>query len=153
MFTDLLRYGQSRFPFGFGVKKYQNSTLQVVFTIFSLQKPLTDLNPTPHSPRNNKATDATADAKVKKMSLIMEIMKQFRSLRLGINISIVLVLVGLSAIIGLIIGAGSTFTTILAVYLGYRLLMLILRTIRLIFSLLFSVASIVILIVILSFLI
>ena len=82
-----------------------------------------------------------------------KIMKQFRSLCSGNNISIGLVLVGLAAVFGFILGAGTTLSTLLAVYLGYRLLRLILRVMRLIFSLIFSVISIIVLILILSFLI
>ena len=82
-----------------------------------------------------------------------KIMKQFRSLSSGIIISIGLVLVVIVAVGGLIVGLGSTFTTVLAVYLGYRLLRLILRVVRLVFSLVFSVVSIIVLILILSFLI
>ena len=83
-----------------------------------------------------------------------KIVKQnlFRS-KNSITFGLVLVLVVVAAAGGLIIGLGSTFTTLLAMYLGYKLLRLVLRVIRLIFSLIFSVVSIVIVILILSFLI
>jgi hypothetical protein len=95
--------------------------------------------------------------KLKKMSLIMvnngKIWKQFRSLRSGINISFGWVLVVVAAVFGLILGAGSTLSTLLAVWLGYKLLRLIFRVFRLVFSLIFSVVSIIVVMLILSFLI
>lgn len=77
---------------------------------------MTDLPPALYSPQNKKTTDATDDAEVKKMSLIMvsneKILKQKNSLRSGINISIRLVLAGLAVASGLIYGFGATFGTV-----------------------------------------
>jgi hypothetical protein len=76
--------------------------------------------------------------------------KQKNSLSSGININIVLGLVGL---IALKYGFGATFSTLVGIYLGYKLLKLILRVFGLIISLIVSLVSIVILITIISLLI
>ena len=72
---------------------------------------------------------------------------------LGININIWLRLVGLAVVAGLIYGFGTTISTVVGIYLGYKLLRLILRVFGLIISLLFTIVSIMILIAIISLLI
>ena len=71
---------------------------------------------------------------------------------LGININFWLRLAGLAVVAGLIY-CGATFTTVVGIYLGYKLLRLIFRFFRLVLSLFFTVVSIVILIAIISLLI
>jgi hypothetical protein len=82
-----------------------------------------------------------------------KILKQKNSLSSGINISIGLVLAGLTVATGLICGFGGTFSTVAGVYLGYKFLRLILRVLSLVFSLLITLVSIAILILIISLLI
>jgi hypothetical protein len=82
-----------------------------------------------------------------------KILKQKNSLRFGINISIGLVLAGLGVVVGLIFGFGGTFSTVAGIYIGYKLLRLILRALSLVFSLLITLVSIAILILIISLLI
>jgi hypothetical protein len=72
---------------------------------------------------------------------------------LGINIKFWLHLAGLMMVAGLIYGFGATFSTVVGIYLGYRLLRLILRVCGLVISLFFTVILIVILIAIISLLI
>lgn len=72
---------------------------------------------------------------------------------LGININSWLKLAGLAAVVGLICAFGATFSTVIGIYLGYKLLRLILRVFGLVVSLFFSLVSIVILIAIISLLI
>jgi hypothetical protein len=91
------------------------------------------------------------------MSLMMEnngkILKQRNSLRSGINISIGLGLLIVTVMSGLIDGFGGTAVNILAVFLGYKLLKLILKVFRLLCSLSASVISIAMLILTISLLI
>ena len=91
------------------------------------------------------------------MSLIMEnnekILKQKNSLRFGIHISFGFLLVGLAVVAGLIYGFGAALSTVIVIYLGYKILRLILRVLGLVLSLFFTVVSIVILIAIISLLI
>ncbi len=68
--------------------------------------------------------------------------------QLGINIKFWLRLTGLAVFFGLIYACGATFSTVAGVYLGYKLLRLILRILGLLFSLFISTVSVVILIVI-----
>jgi hypothetical protein len=72
---------------------------------------------------------------------------------LGINIKFGLRLVGLAVVAGLIYACGATLSTVAGMYLGYKLLRLILRVFGLVISLVFSLVSIVILITIISLLI
>jgi uncharacterized membrane protein YccF (DUF307 family) len=72
---------------------------------------------------------------------------------LGININFWLRLAGLAVVVGLIYACGASFTTVVGIYLGYKLLRLILRFFGLVFSLFFTLVSIVILIAIISLLI
>jgi hypothetical protein len=72
---------------------------------------------------------------------------------LGINIKLGLRLAGLAVVTGLIYACGATFQTVAGIYLGYKLLRLILRVFGLAISLVFSLVSIVILITIISLLI
>jgi len=91
------------------------------------------------------------------MSLIMEnnekILKQKNSLRSEIHISFGFLLVGLAVVAGLIYGFGAALSTVIVIYLGYKILRLILRVLGLVLSLFFTVVSIVILIAIISLLI
>ena len=73
--------------------------------------------------------------------------------QLGININSWLRLAGLAAVAGLIYAFGATFSTVIGIYLGYKLLRLILRVFGLVISLFFSLVSIVILISIILLLI
>ena len=72
---------------------------------------------------------------------------------LGININIWFCLAGLIVAAGLIYACGATFTTVAGIYLGYKLLRLILRVFGLVLSLFFTLVSITILIAIISLLI
>jgi hypothetical protein len=72
---------------------------------------------------------------------------------LGIHIKFWLRLVGLVVVVGLIYGFGATFSTVVGIYLCYKLLRLILRVLGLVISLFFTVISIIILIAIISLLI
>jgi len=73
--------------------------------------------------------------------------------QLRINIKFWLWLAGLAMVAGLIYACGATFTTVVGIYLGYKLLKQIFRFFRLLISLFFTVVSIVILIIIISLLI
>jgi hypothetical protein len=73
--------------------------------------------------------------------------------QLRIYIRLVLWIAGLAAVAGLIHAFGATFGTVAAVWLGYRVLRLVLRLIGLILSILFTAVSIVILIAIISLII
>ena len=66
----------------------------------------------------------------------------------GININSWLRLAGLTAVAGLICAFGTTFSTIVGIYLGYKLLRLILRVFGSVVSLFFSLVSIVIMVLI-----
>jgi len=72
---------------------------------------------------------------------------------LGINIKFWGCLAGLAVVAGLIYACSATFTTAVGIYLGYKLLRLILKAFRLALSLFLTVISIVILIAIISLLI
>ena len=72
---------------------------------------------------------------------------------LGINIKFWGCLAGLAVVAGLIYICGATFSTIVGIYLVYKLLRLILRVFGLVLSLFFTLVSIVILIIIISLLI
>ena len=73
--------------------------------------------------------------------------------QLGVNIKFWRILAGLTLIIGLLYAFGATFQTFIGIYLGYKVLRLILRVFGLFVSLFFSLVSIVILTVIISLLI
>jgi hypothetical protein len=62
-------------------------------------------------------------------------------------------LTGLALVIGVIHAFGATISTVVGVYLGYKLLRLVLRVFGLIISLIVSVFSIIVLITILTLLI
>ena len=72
---------------------------------------------------------------------------------LGININNLLRLAGLAVVVWLIYIFGATFSTIVGIYLGYKLLRLIFKMFRLLVSLFFSAVFAVILIAIISLLI
>ena len=72
---------------------------------------------------------------------------------LGININFWRGLAGLMLIIGLLYACGATFPIVIGIYLGYKVLRLILRVFGLILSLLISAVSIAVLTAILSLLI
>jgi len=72
---------------------------------------------------------------------------------LGINIRFWVYLAGLVAVVGLLWACGATFWTVVAVFLGYKVLRLILRIFGLLISLFISVISVVILIAIILLLI
>jgi hypothetical protein len=59
----------------------------------------------------------------------------------------------LSAVIGLLYLSGATFSTLLSVYLGYRVLRLVMRLSGLFLSVVFTVISIAILVLIISLII
>jgi hypothetical protein len=86
------------------------------------------------------------------MSLIMvsneKILKQKNSLHSGINISIWLMLAGLAVVAGLIFGFGGTFSAVAGIWLGYKLLRLILQFLGLLVALLVTLVSAVVLIII-----
>jgi len=73
--------------------------------------------------------------------------------QLGINIKILARLAGLALIFFALYIFGATIPTVIGIYLGYKILRLILRVFGLIVSLLISVASIVVLTAIISLLI
>jgi len=81
-----------------------------------------------------------------------KIVKQKNSLRSGININFWLRFAGLVVVVGLFWACGATISTIAGIYLGYKLLKLILRIFGLLVSLFISVVFAVILIAILSIL-
>ena len=70
--------------------------------------------------------------------------------RLGINIRFLGWLVGFTAVIVLIYAFGATTSTVVGIYLGYRVLRLAVRLIGQVFSLVFTVVAILILIAIIS---
>ena len=82
-----------------------------------------------------------------------KILKQKNSLRFGINIRFWLLLAGLAVVAGLVCACGATVPAVVGIYLGYRLLRLILRIFGLLVSLFISVVSAVILMAIISLLI
>jgi hypothetical protein len=94
---------------------------------------------------------------IKKMSLIMrnneKILKQKNSLRSGINIKFWFCLVGLGVIAGLIFGFGGTFSAVVGIWLGYKLLKLILRLAGLVLTMFLYLISILAIILTISFLI
>jgi hypothetical protein len=134
----------------------KNLPLSLRASVF-FAKTLTLLKPTPYSPRNKKTTDATMTQKIKKMSLIMvnneKIIKTKKLPPLGINIRFCLLLAGLAAVAGLIWACGTTVPAVIGVYLGYRVLRLVIRLTGLLLSILFTVISIIILMAIISLLI
>ncbi len=71
-------------------------------------------------------------------------------LRLGINIRFWGWVAGLAVVIGLIYAFGASFSTVVGVYLGYRILRLVLRLFGQILSIVFTVVTIFILIAIIS---
>jgi hypothetical protein len=73
--------------------------------------------------------------------------------RLGINIKFWFRLAGLAVVFGLIYACGASFSSVVGIYLGYRVLRLVLRFFRLVLSLVFTLVSILILIAIISLLI
>jgi hypothetical protein len=95
--------------------------------------------------------------KIKKMSMIMvnneKILKQKNSLRSGIHIRFWGCLAGLAVVAGLIWACGATVSAVVGVYLGYKVLRLVLRLIGFVLSAVFTVISIIILITIISLLI
>ena len=81
-----------------------------------------------------------------------KILKQ-NSLSSRINIRIGLALVGVVAVVWFISAIGTSFSALVAVWLGYKLLRLIFKVIGLVFSFVFTLISIGILITIISLLI
>ena len=73
--------------------------------------------------------------------------------QLGINIKIVIRLAVLAGFIGLIWACGANIWTAVAIYLGYKVLRLVLRLFGLLLSILFTVISILILLLIISLII
>jgi hypothetical protein len=134
-------------------KNLPTSCGRCVFFDKNLDRPA----PFPIKPSKQKTTDATDDAEVKKMSLIMvnneKILKQKNSLRSGINISIRLILAVLAAVAGLMWGFGSVISAAVGIWLGYRVLRLVFRLAGLLLRLVFVLVSIVILSIIISLLI
>jgi len=72
---------------------------------------------------------------------------------LGINIKFGLYLAGLAVVVGLIWACGATIWTVVEIYLGYRILKLVMRLFGLLLSVVFTVISILILLLIISLLI
>jgi len=62
-------------------------------------------------------------------------------------------LAGLAVVIGLLYACGATFSTVLGVYLGYRILRLVMRLFGLLLSVVFTLFSILIFLLILTLLI
>jgi hypothetical protein len=87
------------------------------------------------------------------MRNVEKIRKQKNSPGSGIIIKSVVQLAGLAAVIGLIHACGVSFSLLLGIYLGYRVLRLVMRMFRLLMSLVFTLVSIFIIIVIISLLI
>jgi hypothetical protein len=81
-----------------------------------------------------------------------KILKQ-NSLRSGINIRFGLFFAGMIAVVGLIYAFDVPFSTVIALYLVYKLLRLIIRFLGLVLSLVFTLVSIFILIAIILLLI
>jgi hypothetical protein len=82
-----------------------------------------------------------------------KIMKQKNSLSSGIIISFGSVLAVVGVVAGLIFGFGGTFSTVAEIYLGYKLLKLILRVMGLFVALLLTLVSAVFLGLIILFII
>jgi len=82
-----------------------------------------------------------------------KIRKQKNSLGLRILIKYPGCLPELAAVAGLMYAFGATIRTAIAIYLVYKILMLVMRLIGQIFSIVFSVVSIAVLILIISLLI
>jgi hypothetical protein len=82
-----------------------------------------------------------------------KIRKQFHSLGSELIIKSGGWLLGLAAVIVLIQAFGASISTIVGIYLGYRVLRLVLRLFGLVLSIVFTAISIFILIVIISLLI
>jgi hypothetical protein len=74
-------------------------------------------------------------------------------LRLGIYIKLVGWIAGLAVVAGLIYAFGTSVSTIIGVYLGYRVLRLIMRLFGQMLSLVFTVVSILILVAVISLII
>ena len=72
---------------------------------------------------------------------------------LQIRISFWLRLALFSAVIGGLYACGATFSTLLGMYIGYKILRLVLRFFRVLISLVYTAVSIVILILIISYII
>ncbi|MDR0866766.1 MAG: hypothetical protein LBO74_17815, partial [Candidatus Symbiothrix sp.] len=81
-----------------------------------------------------------------------KILKQ-NSLASRIHIRIGFSLIGIALIAGLIYAFGKTFSTVLCIYLGYKLLKWTGRLLRLVLSFVFTLVPIIILIAIISLLI
>jgi hypothetical protein len=82
-----------------------------------------------------------------------KIRKQFHSLGSELIIKLGGWLLGLVAVIVLIKAFGASFSTVVGIYLGYRVLRLVMRLFGLLVSLVFTLVSIFILIVVISLLI
>jgi hypothetical protein len=99
----------------------------------------------------------TDDAKDKKKVMMMrneeKTGKQKNSLLSGINIRFWCWTVGLAAVFGLIHAFGASFSTVVGVYLGYKVLRLFIRLIGQILSIVFTIVFIVILIIIITLII
>ena len=70
--------------------------------------------------------------------------------RLGINIRLGFWLAGLATIVALIFHFGATISTAIGIYLGYRVLRLVMRLFGQVLSIIFTVVAIIILIAIIS---
>ena len=70
--------------------------------------------------------------------------------RLGINIRLGFGLAGLATIVALIFHFGATISTAIGIYLGYRVLRLVMRLFGQVLSIIFTVVTILILIAIIS---
>ena len=73
--------------------------------------------------------------------------------RLGINIDFGLRLAAILAVVGVFRACGATFSTVLGIYLCNKLLRLVIRLSGLIFSTVFTLVSILILLIIISLII
>jgi hypothetical protein len=94
--------------------------------------------------------------KIKKVMIMRneeKIRKQFHSLGSELIIKLGGWLLGLAAIIVLIQAFGMSISTVVGIYLGYRVLRLVLRLFGLVLSIVFTAVSIFILIVIMSLLV
>ncbi|MDR0873140.1 MAG: hypothetical protein LBN27_06680 [Prevotellaceae bacterium] len=83
----------------------------------------------------------------------IKILKQLNSLQTGYRIKVWFLLVVLAVVAGLIWACGVTFSAVVGIWLGYKLLRLVLRVLGLVISLFVSLVSIIILIAIISLLI
>ena len=72
---------------------------------------------------------------------------------LGINIKLVVCLAGLAVVTGLIYAYGAAFTAVVAIYLGYKILRLVMRFFGLVLSCALTLITIFILIAIILLLI